>query len=80
MRVEVKEKEDYYEIYVNGKNIGLTYNPKTIDELVKVYLKDPEAVKKCSSCGVTRHKIMFYKSSKSHDGLQNLCKICNHNW
>lgn len=80
MDVEVKEKDDSYEIFVNGENIGLTYNPRNIEILVKVYLEDPNAVKKCSNCGVTRHKIMYYKSSKSHDGLQNWCKICNHKW
>lgn len=63
MNIEVKEKKDYYEIFVDGKYIGLTYNPKQVDEIVKVYLKDPEAVKKCSNCGISRHQIMFYKSS-----------------
>jgi len=80
MKVDVKRKVDFYEIFVNGKYIGLTYNPKNVDEMVKIYLEDPEAVKKCSNCGKTRHKIMFYKSSKSSDGLQAWCKICNHNW
>lgn len=80
MEVEVKQKEDFWEIYVNGKKIGLTYNPQRVDEIVELYQKDPRAFKKCSNCGVNRHIIMFYKNSKSLDGLHSWCKICNHNW
>ena len=80
MEIKIEPKEDYYEMYVDGKYIGLTYNPKRVDELVKLYLKDPKAVKKCTHCDVTRHIIMFYKNSNSPDGMHSWCKICNHNW
>ena len=28
MEIKIEPKEDYYEMYVDGKYIGLTYNPK----------------------------------------------------
>ena len=80
MKIEIKEKEDFYEIFVNGKNIGLTYNPKRVDEIVKESVEAPNALKKCYNCGITRPQIMFYKRSKSPDGHQSLCIICNHDW
>ena len=39
MKVDVKRKVDFYEIFVNGKYIGLTYNPKNVDEMVKILFR-----------------------------------------
>ena len=79
MEIEIKEKDDFYEIFINGKNIGLTYNPKRVDAIKRIS-DAPSAVKKCYNCGIIRPQIMFYKRSKSPDGHQSLCIICNHNW
>lgn len=38
----------------------------------------PDQIKKCWKCGLTKPISDFYKNKSKHDGLQDICKNCNH--